>query len=160
MIQAGAIETRVAGVSFKNRDGSSRQKPLKRVKAKDPIELLREPQNPFDPNAIGVWWEDKKGLRHQLGYVPRHLAALLAPLLDHGLKVMPSVARRTGGGPLTLVGARLRLDGDFEGLNLPVRTGLEPVVLAVEALAAAVAADDAEGGPEDGMPALGGLWAD
>lgn len=158
MTQVGALESRIAGVSFTNRDGSSRQKPLKRVKAKDPVELLREPQNPFDPNAIGVWWEDKKGLRHQLGYVPRHLAALLAPLLDRGLVVAPAIARRTGGGPLALVGARLRLEGDFEGLNLPVRTGLEPS-FSREALVAALAADEAEAGPEDGAPALGGLWA-
>lgn len=148
----------MAGVSFANRDGSSRQKPLKRVKARDPIELRREAQNPFDPNAIGVWWADKKAQVHQLGYVPRHLARLLAPLLDRGLVVEASVARKTGGGPLPLVGARLRLDGDFEGLPLPLRTGLEPAWDAAT-LAAAVAADDAEGGPEDGMPAMGGMWA-
>lgn len=36
--------------------------------------LVREPSNPADPNAVGVWF--------QLGYIPAADAARLAPKLD------------------------------------------------------------------------------
>jgi hypothetical protein len=41
--------------------------------------LVREPGNPHDPNAIRV---EMAGF--YLGYVPRHIARDLAPLIDRG----------------------------------------------------------------------------
>ena len=46
-----------------------------------PLELRRDPGNEHDPNAIAV---DAAGGGDQLGWVPRELAAELAPLLDEG----------------------------------------------------------------------------
>jgi hypothetical protein len=43
------------------------------------VELRRDPENPHDPNAIAVLAGDE-----QLGWVPRELAAELAPSLDAG----------------------------------------------------------------------------
>ena len=40
-----------------------------------PVALLREPDNPHDPNAVAVW-NDERTL--QLGYVPRETAPQLA----------------------------------------------------------------------------------
>jgi hypothetical protein len=45
-----------------------------------PLELRRDPDNPHDPNAIAV--HDAGG--EQVGWVPRELAAELAPELDAG----------------------------------------------------------------------------
>jgi hypothetical protein len=45
-----------------------------------PLELRRDPDNPHDPNAIAV--HDAGG--RQVGWVPRELAAELAPELDGG----------------------------------------------------------------------------
>jgi hypothetical protein len=46
------------------------------------LELKRDPQNPYDQNAIEVigYWRDEKGKEQSgfLGYVPRDLAARLA----------------------------------------------------------------------------------
>ena len=43
-----------------------------------PLELCRDPDNPHDPNAIAVHAGE------QVGWVPRELAAELAPKLDAG----------------------------------------------------------------------------
>ena len=42
--------------------------------------LCREPDNPFDKNAIAV----KARGKYMLGYIPRYVAESLAPLLDAG----------------------------------------------------------------------------
>jgi hypothetical protein len=44
-----------------------------------PLELRRDPDNPHDPNAIAV-----HGAGDQLGWVPREVAAELAPEIDAG----------------------------------------------------------------------------
>ncbi len=48
----------------------------------DVVSLVREPDNPYDSNAILVICEDGS----DLGYVPRTLAKDLAPLLDGGAR--------------------------------------------------------------------------
>jgi HIRAN domain len=45
----------------------------------DRLELVREPDNPFDRNAIRIEWHGEK-----LGYVPRKENATLAWALDRG----------------------------------------------------------------------------
>ena len=45
-----------------------------------PYELIREPENPHDPNAIKVALFG----HFDLGYIPRQQALHLAPLLDEG----------------------------------------------------------------------------
>ena len=43
----------------------------------DQVELRREPDNRFDPNAIQIWCE-----YHFIGYVAKHEAAVIAPDMD------------------------------------------------------------------------------
>ena len=67
---AGAHVVRVAGASY-------RQEEL-RDEGFEPgrqLALVREPENPHDPNAISVWSEDRTA---QAGYVPAPVAAELA----------------------------------------------------------------------------------
>lgn len=131
------IKTRVAGVSFENRDGTPRQPFVKQAKKGDRLTFRREPDNPYDPNAIAVEWSDAGGDRHQIGYVPRTLAQLLAPMADEGAffhadVVMRGRAKPAPGRP-PLYGVRMAISGDLSGLPAHWRNGLEPAIeLALE----------------------------
>lgn len=130
---ADPIRTRVAGVTFENRDGTPRQPFVKKAKKDDRLVLRREPDNLFDPNAIGVWWADPEGQDHQVGYVPRALAAVLAPLVDEGatltaLTVRAQKVPRAGTWAKPVWALRMAIFGDFSALPARSVSGLEPAV--------------------------------
>ena len=52
------------------------------------LSLCREPSNPYDRNAIGVWF-----LNDLLGYVPRRENHTLAQLMDRGERLRARVVR-------------------------------------------------------------------
>jgi hypothetical protein len=54
----------------------------------DALELVREPDNPHDANAVRVEWRG-----HKLGYVPRRENAALAWGLDRGMRLHARVSR-------------------------------------------------------------------
>jgi hypothetical protein len=54
----------------------------------DPLALVREADNPHDPNAVSVHWG-----AHTLGYVPRARNALIAWALDRGEPLGARVSR-------------------------------------------------------------------
>jgi HIRAN domain-containing protein len=54
----------------------------------DALELVREPDNPHDANAVRVEWHGRK-----LGYVPRAENAALAWAMDRGEPVRARVSR-------------------------------------------------------------------
>lgn len=54
----------------------------------DRLDLVREPNNPYDANAVRVEWRGKK-----LGYVPRRQNAALAWAMDRGEPVSARVSR-------------------------------------------------------------------
>ena len=69
---------RLAGVTF---DG--RQTTIKKFAfAKTKYELVRQPDNEYDPNAVMV-----TAAGHDIGYLPKYLAAELAPVIDAGQKI-------------------------------------------------------------------------
>jgi len=70
----------VAGVTYANRDGSSRQEIIQRYQPGEQVFLIAEPDNAVDPNAIAV----QRGDGEQLGYLPRPLAERVARLLRQG----------------------------------------------------------------------------
>jgi hypothetical protein len=57
------------------------------MKAGDRLQLVREPDNPYDANAVRVEW---RGLK--LGYVPRRDNAAVARQLDRGTALEARVA--------------------------------------------------------------------
>ena len=67
---------------------STRRFMLARVKSKPiQVEFKREPDNSHDENAIAVWTTDDPDnpyRKMQVGFVPRLVAAELAPALDSG----------------------------------------------------------------------------
>lgn len=77
-----------------NADGSHRQKILCQCLPAHLVELVREPDNPYDPNAILVVHQlSKKGI----GYISREDAVVLAAALDEGIQVMARIHELTGG---------------------------------------------------------------
>jgi len=54
----------------------------------DVLDLVREHDNPHDPNAVRVEWRNRK-----LGYVPRRENAALAWGLDRGTPIRARVSR-------------------------------------------------------------------
>jgi hypothetical protein len=58
------------------------------VKAGDRLELVREPDNPYDPNAVRIEWRGRK-----LGYLPRRNNDAVARQLDRGTALEARVAQ-------------------------------------------------------------------
>jgi hypothetical protein len=58
-----------------------------RLKVGDPLELVREPDNMHDPNAVRVEWN-----RHALGYIPRSENEPVARQLDRGNRLEARIA--------------------------------------------------------------------
>jgi hypothetical protein len=54
----------------------------------DALQLIREPDNPHDANAVRVDWQG-----HALGYVPRRENAALAWAMDHDQRVSARISR-------------------------------------------------------------------
>lgn len=57
------------------------------LKIGDRLRLVREPDNPYDPNAVRVEWQGVK-----LGYVPRRENGALAWAMDHGEPVYARIS--------------------------------------------------------------------
>jgi hypothetical protein len=55
---------------------------LELLRAGDPLEFTREPENPHDPLAVRIGW-----LRVHPGYLPRTCNALPSALLDQGVPI-------------------------------------------------------------------------
>ena len=70
--------------AFRHYDGAELWRDLK---AGDRLELVREPENPYDSGAIRVEWRGRK-----LGYVPRRDNAAVARQLDRGTPLEARIA--------------------------------------------------------------------
>nr|ATG70975.1 DNA/RNA helicase protein [Cupressus duclouxiana] len=57
------------------------------VNGREMVGLIREPENPYDPNAIKVL--NMRGL--QVGHIERSVAAALVPLVDQGLILIEAI---------------------------------------------------------------------
>jgi hypothetical protein len=94
--------SKIAGVSKENDDGTSRQAAIKKFcKPGTTLQLIREPKNKYDKNAIGVWVHGKTFLfgehEYQTGYISAEVAVELAPLIDSGKVVTAQVGSVSGG---------------------------------------------------------------
>lgn len=56
---------------------------IDRLKPGQMLAFLRQPNNPADPNAVAVMWGNRG-----LGFMPRGLAAEIAPIMDSGIEVI------------------------------------------------------------------------
>jgi single-stranded-DNA-specific exonuclease len=94
--EASGFNTKVVGVSFEGR-----QDVVAGVHEGARLELRRQPDNAYDPNAIGVWYGSL-----QLGFLKRPIAARIAPNVDSGERYTAEVTAVTGGGTSAGGGAR------------------------------------------------------
>ena len=81
----------VVGVFYRNNNGTSRQDIIRKIEVGEPLELVREPSNMYDTNAVMV--------RHelgQIGYVDRDSADAIAPRMDAGETFPAQVAAVDG----------------------------------------------------------------
>jgi len=106
--------SKIAGVSMKNDDGSSRQEIIKDfAHVGDQLILRREPKNKYDPNAIGVWLTVKSctgSADRQLGYIEARTAAEMSPNIDRGdSDVYAVITSITGGEGREHVGVNIKI---------------------------------------------------
>lgn len=86
--EAAAFHTKIVGVTFEDR-----QSAIAALRPGTPLRFEREPENPYDANAIAV--REPRG--SQVGYLNRRLAAVLAPVIDAGVEYDIEIADVTGG---------------------------------------------------------------
>lgn len=102
------LYTKVAGVTFEGR-----QQIIAQLTGNEPCRLQPEPTNKYDPNAIAVHVAINGTVCH-IGFVPKELAAVIAPHID-GEALMVKIAEITGGfefdtGETAAFGVRLRIE--------------------------------------------------
>jgi hypothetical protein len=68
-------------------------------------DLVREPDNPHDPNAIKVAYLGEI----DMGYVPAPVASTLAPLMDQGRKFIAEFVRKNRAPGQATVGMTVRI---------------------------------------------------
>ena len=92
-----SMRIRATGVTAGNiqeRLGFMKQFPMNTMQA----ELVREPENPFDKNAIKIVIHLRSINRKAvIGYVPRGLAAGLAAVIDAGIQAKVELLQILGG---------------------------------------------------------------
>lgn len=60
---------------------------IQRITEHDDLDLVREYDNPHDPDAVAIYWQG-----HKLGYLPMFENKALANLIDHGMLLAAYVA--------------------------------------------------------------------
>ncbi len=106
LARARQFHTKVVGVTFEGR-----QEALNMLEEGQELALVREPSNPYDPNAISVVAQDGTCI----GYLKRLVAAAIAPLMDRGADYIAQVLDITGGA-----------DGQSLGVNVVVSIRSDP----------------------------------
>ncbi len=61
---------------------------LDSIHVDEPLTLVREPKNRFDPNAVSVYYGD-----HKLGYIPVVRAGVVARIMDSGQPMYAKLIR-------------------------------------------------------------------
>ena len=96
IVKGRLLISKVSGVTF-----GTWQRALRKLEGYSPdtvnVNLEREAANQYDANAVKVMVSVGSGDRYHLGYVPKDMAALLAPVLDKGIELITRFKRVTGG---------------------------------------------------------------
>lgn len=107
IVKSNGLSTRVAGTTFDNR-----QNVLALIAKYNPadvdVQLVREPSNAFDSNAVAVTVSVKDKVRAVIGYLPKRVAAVISALMDKGFEVPSDTLSIVGGyDEYTNYGARI-----------------------------------------------------
>ena len=94
IVKANALRTKVKGTS-------RRQETLEKLAGVNPadisVKLKREPHNFYDSNAVAVYAALRDNRVFFIGYLPKAVASVLAPLMDKDNKPHTKAFRVTGG---------------------------------------------------------------
>lgn len=106
--KASALQVKVKGTS-------RRQNELEKLSSVNPadisVTLRREPHNSHDSNAIAVYAALTNHRVFFVGYLPKAIASVLAPLFDKGKEPQAKAFRVTGGfNPWVNYGAALAIE--------------------------------------------------
>jgi hypothetical protein len=96
------IITKLAGVSFDDCQANIKYWGCADIAT---FSVDREPDNPYDPNAVCV---SLFGL-HKLGYLPKAVAQRIAPLMDTGRSFLAEFVCRNECAPHDRVGMTVRI---------------------------------------------------
>jgi hypothetical protein len=99
-----SFQTKLAGVTFDNCQDAIRKWGHPDIHY---FNLEREPDNPHDPNAIGVWF-----LSDRLGYLRKSVAEKLAPVMDPGTHLTARFVRRNQFAHDSIVGLTIEIVED------------------------------------------------
>ena len=105
------FHTKIAGVTFSNDDGSSRQDIIEELEERwrgtgeAALKLRRDHHNAYDRNAVAVI----DSLGRQLGFLSGQVAETIAPLLDKKVAVRAALSSVTGGGLTQNYGVNIRI---------------------------------------------------
>lgn len=96
IVKSRKLQTKVAGVTFEGRQNILAllaTYPVNLIR----VELYREPQNPYDKNAVAVVATVSGRFKAKLGYLPASVASVVSAVLDKGLAVHAEQLRIVGG---------------------------------------------------------------
>ena len=98
----GQFYSKVAGVTAKNSDGKERQNYIYAFcKPRMKLILLREPENPYDPDAVAVWIKARALLfftsEVQIGYLNSDISSEISQYIENGGRVEAEIKEVTGG---------------------------------------------------------------
>ena len=111
MLKAWAI-VKAAALRVKVKGTSRRQSALEQLAALNPsdisVQLKRERYNRYDSNAVAAYAASSDRRVFFVGYLPKAVASVLAPLFDKGNEPQAKAFRVTGGfNPWVSYGAAL-----------------------------------------------------
>lgn len=86
-----SYNAQLVGVNFRDQRA---KETVKALEVGNILQLEREPDNPYDPNAIRVVVPDHDENDNFLGFIERGMAAILAPEMDDGSKFTATVNTR------------------------------------------------------------------
>ena len=84
----------IAGLQYYDYDQTDDMIGQLRPKSGDRIQMVRQPDNPHDRNAVELRWHNGQ---FQLGHLPRRAAGRIAPLIDAG-QAIRAYALNSGTG--------------------------------------------------------------
>lgn len=106
----------IRGEAKQTKSGLERQDILLAAEVGESVTLVREPDNQFDTNAVLVVFAN-----HDIGYLSKEDAAVVAPALDNGLPHKAQLHQITGGvGDAKHYGARVSIAWFEQSLPAPL----------------------------------------
>ena len=113
------VRSKVAGVSFRNRDGSNRQRIIRKFcRAGKSLDVRLEPDNAYSEDAMGLWvrgrWLFIVPARYQVGYIKNQITSEIREDVVRGCRISVRILEVTGGGWFRR---------HYYGVNIEIRLG-------------------------------------